>query len=128
MPSRKVVSGLAVISQKFILYLSELWNISYLSYKSRTSAKNSISEYADTKPRQLYWQDGALLSAWCLMYFINGDSGDSGYIKSPFWSPRFLKCHADFPIKIQPRPQGFLLDDFQNGGSSGESFGKLRLN
>ena len=54
MPSRKVVSGLAVISQKFVLYLSELWNISYLSYKSRTSAKNSISEYADTQPRRLH--------------------------------------------------------------------------
>ena len=24
----------------------------------------------------------------------------------------------------QPRPQGFLLDDFQNGGSSGEDPGK----
>ena len=28
--------GLAVISEKFILYLSELWNISYLSYDSST--------------------------------------------------------------------------------------------
>ena len=24
------------------------------------------------------------------------------------------------PVLLQPRPQGLLLDDFQNGGSSGE--------
>ena len=27
-------------------------------------------------------------------------------------------------LKLQPRPQGLLLDDFQNGGSFGESRGK----
>ena len=56
LPSGNVVSDFAVISQKFILYLSELWNTSYLSYKSRTSAKNSISEYADTQPRSLHYK------------------------------------------------------------------------
>ena len=37
------------------------------------------------------------------------------------------KCvYKDFVIEaiLQPRPQGLLLDDFQNGGSSGESPGK----
>ena len=27
-------------------------------------------------------------------------------------------------IKNQPRPQGLLLDDFQNGGSTGEDYGQ----
>ena len=38
-----------------------------------------------------------------------------------------LASHHDnfckFPVP-QPRPQGLLLDDFQNGGSSGEDPGK----